>query len=480
MTAPRTSSGHAVVLGASLAGVLAAAVLARRYAAVTVVDRDELPPEPQPRTGLPQARHVHQLWSSGGRAIDQILPGMTAQLFAAGAKCIGIPRQHVSLTAFGWQHRFPESQHMISCGRPLLDFLVRQRVLADERITLRAGVQAVGVTGDARRVTGALLRSVADGSTSELPADLVVDTTGRASAMRRWLAELGAGEVTEDVVDSGITYATRTFRVPDWAGDDFPGVSIHADHRDGQPGRNGQLLPIDGNRWIVTLSGTRGGEPPAGDDEFVQFAGSLRHPIIAELVAAAEPLTSVQRSRSTANRRLYYELVPDWPAGLVLLGDAVAAFNPVYGHGMVAAARSAGVLESELRLGGAPAEFARRVMRGVAAVVDEPWALATSQDICFPNCRTVSRDPRLTRFAGMRQNFADLVGATATRQPVVSAAVVEVTTLSSSADCLGSPDVVVALRDGPTHPVLDGPPFTPEERARLRRSGRAKLAAVTG
>ncbi|MEU8814278.1 FAD-dependent monooxygenase [Actinoplanes sp. NPDC048796] len=478
MTGSRTG-GHAVVLGASLAGVLAAAVLARHYGAVTVVDRDDLPPEPRPRTGLPQARHVHQLWSSGGRAIDRILPGMTAELFAAGARRIGIPRQHVSLTAFGWQHRFPESQYMISCGRPLLDHLVRRRALAGERVTLRGGTQAVGVTGDARRVTGVRLRSVADGSTSELPADLVVDTTGRASVMRRWLAGLGAGETPEDVVDSGITYATRTFRMPDWAGDDFPGVSIHADHRDGQPGRNGQLLPIDGGRWIVTLSGTRGGEPPAGDDDFLRFAGTLRDPIIAELVAAAEPLTSVQRSRSTANRRLYYEALPQWPDGLVVLGDAVAAFNPVYGHGMVAAARGAGVLEAELRRGGEPGEFARRVMRGVAAVVDEPWTLATSQDICFPDCRTVSRDPRLNRHAGTRQRFADLVGATATRQPVVSAAVVEVTTLSSSSECLGAPEVVAALRSGPTHPELREPPFTPEERARLRRSGRGRPLAAT-
>jgi 2-polyprenyl-6-methoxyphenol hydroxylase-like FAD-dependent oxidoreductase len=474
VTAP--GRGHAVVLGASLAGVLAASVLARHFAAVTLVDRDDLPDSPLPRTGLPQARHVHQLWSSGGRAIDLLLPGMTRRLFDAGAKRIGIPRQHVSLTAYGWQHRFPESQYMVSCSRPLLDWAVRERVLADGRITVRSGTRAVAVLGDARRVTGAVLRA-ADGTTVELPADLVVDATGRASGLRRWLADLGVGEVAEDVVDSGITYATRTFRVPDWVGADFPGVSIHADHRDGRPGRNGQLLPIEDGRWIVTLSGTRGGEPPAADDTFVAFAGSLRHPVIAELITAAEPLTGVQRSRSTANRRLYYERVPTWPDALVVIGDAMAAFNPVYGHGMVAAARSAAVLDAELRRGGTTAEVVRRTMTGVAAVVDEPWALATSQDICFPDCRTSSSDARLTRHAGARQDFADLIGATATRHPVVSAAVVEVTTLSSSLDCLQEPAVVAALRSGPTHPVLDAPPFTADELAMLRRSGRPALVS---
>jgi 2-polyprenyl-6-methoxyphenol hydroxylase-like FAD-dependent oxidoreductase len=463
-------SGHAVVLGASLAGVITASVLARHFDAVTVVDRDELPDAAQLRTGLPQARHVHQLWSSGGRAIDRLLPAMTDELFAAGAQRIGIPHQHVSLTAYGWQHRFPESQYMISCSRPMLDWLVRRRALADDRITVRPQTQAVGLLGDARKVTGVAVRSMADGQNTELYADLVVDATGRASALRRWLTALGAGHVVEDIVDCGITYATRIFRAPESVRGDFPGVSIHSDHRDGQPGRHGQLLPIEDGRWIFTLSGTRGAEPPASDDGFIKFAADLRHPLLAELIAVAEPLTSVQRSRSTANRRLYYELMPQWPDGLAVLGDAIAAFNPIYGHGMVAAARSAAVLDAELGRGGPIGEIVRRAMRDIAAVIDEPWALATSQDICYPQCRTVSRDPRLTRHAGTRQGFADMVGAAGTRQPVVSAAVVEVTTLSSGIDCLQTPEVVAALRSGPSHPELDGPPFTEAELAMLGRN----------
>jgi 2-polyprenyl-6-methoxyphenol hydroxylase-like FAD-dependent oxidoreductase len=470
---------RAVVLGGGLAGMLAAHVLARHFDAVTVVDRDSLDaPGPQPRTGLPQARHLHQMWSSGARVLDTLLPGLTQQLFQAGAKRVSIPAGNVLLTAYGWQHRYPGAQFMLSCSRDLLDWTVRERVLADRRIAARGRTQAVGLLGSAEAVTGVVVRSVADGDTAELPADLVVDATGRASASRRWLAELGMRPVEEDVVDAGITYATRLFQVPEWVDGDFPGVSVQPDHREGRPGQNGHLLPIEDNRWIVTLSGTRGGEPPADDDSFTEFAGSLRHPIIAELIADAEPLTRVQRSRSTANRRLYLERAADWPDGLLVLGDAMASFNPAYGHGMVTAARSAAVLHRELEAGDAAPATIRRVVRGLADVVDEAWTFATSQDICYPNCRVTSRDIRLTpQHAAARKELTDRVGMAATRQPVLASALFDVATLAAPASSLQEQHVLDALRTGLTDQPLDAPPFTSDELAMLRRANRRAVTA---
>ncbi|MFY1614721.1 FAD-dependent oxidoreductase [Micromonospora sp. WMMD736] len=476
----RAGRRRAVVLGGGLVGMLTAHVLARHFSAVDVVDRDELhTPGPQRRTGLPQARHLHQLWSSGARVLDALLPGLTQQLLQAGAQRVGIPTGNVLLSAYGWQHRFPEAQFMLSCSRDLLDWTVRERVLANPRITVRSNTEAVGLLGSAEAVTGAAVRPVVDGETTELAADLVVDATGRASASRRWLAELGMPPVEEDVVDSGITYATRLFRVPDWVDGGFPGVSVQADHHARRPGQTGYLLPIEGDRWIVTLSGTRGGEPSADDDAFTEFAGNLRHPIIAELIAGAEALTRVHRSRSTANRRLYLERADDWPAGLLVLGDAMASFNPAYGHGMVTAARSAAVLDRELEAGDAGPATIRRVMRGLADVVDDAWAFATSQDICYPNCRVTSRDIRLApQQAAARREMTDAIGMTAARQPTLASALFDVATLAAPASSLLEPRVLNALRTGPTHPPLDAPPFTPDELAMLRRANR-RTATVT-
>ncbi|MEU7750183.1 FAD-dependent monooxygenase [Micromonospora sp. NPDC049171] len=472
---------RAVVLGGGLAGMLAAQVLARHFGTVTVVDRDDLgAPGPQPRTGLPQARHLHQLWSSGARVLDTLLPGLTQQLLRAGAKRVSIPTGNALFSAYGWQHRFPEAQFMLSASRDLLDWTVRQRVRADPRIVVRDRTQADGLLGSAETVTGVAVRSVADGETTELAADLVVDATGRSSATRRWLAELGLRPVEEDLVDTGITYATRLFRVPEWVDGSFPGVSVQPDHRDGRPGQSGYLLPIEGDRWIVALSGTRGGEPSADDASFTEFAGNLRHPIIAELIGGAEPLTSVQRSRSTANRRLYPERAADWPDGLLLLGDSMASFNPSYGHGMVTAARSAAVLDRELSTGDAGPATMRRVMRGLADVVDEAWTFATTQDICYPNCRVRSGDDRLLpQQANARREMTDAIGTAAARQPEIASALFDVVTLAAPVSSLMEPRVLAALRSGPTHPPLKAPPFTPEELAMLRRSTRRTVREST-
>lgn len=96
------------------------------------------------------------------------------------------------------------------------------------------------------------------------------------------------------------------------------------------------------------MAGTRGAEPPAGEDEFEPFARRLRHPVIADMIRAAVPVGPVHGFRSTANRRRRFAKMPAWPEGLVVLGDALCTFNPVCGHGMSVAAQSAAVLADEL------------------------------------------------------------------------------------------------------------------------------------
>ncbi|MFI2200528.1 NAD(P)/FAD-dependent oxidoreductase [Streptomyces sp. NPDC020192] len=463
-----TSTRSAVVLGGGMAGILVSSMLARHVGSVTVIDRDEFPSGPQLRKGVPQARHAHILWSGGARIVEELLPGTTDRLLAAGAHRIGIPDGQVSFTAYGWQHRFPEAQFMIACSRALLDWTVREQALRDKRIALVEKTEVVALLGDAGRVTGVRVRDGESGEERQLPADLVVDTTGRGSSLKRLLAELGVPAPEEEFVDSGMVYATRIFRAPEAAVVNFPLVSVHADHRAGRPGCNAVLMPIEDGRWIVTVSGTRGGEPPADDEGFVRFArDGVRHPLVGDLIAKARPLTSVERSRSTVNRRLHYERLPSWPEGLVVLGDAVAAFNPVYGHGMSAAAHSVLALEKQLREQPFRPGLARAAQRAIALAVDDAWVLATSHDIGYPGCRTRTTDPRLTRHAGERQRVTDLVGLTATRNRAVNQAAVALNTLSASMASMQTPEVMAALRRGPETPALTEPPLHADEVARL-------------
>ncbi|MFG3180577.1 FAD-dependent oxidoreductase [Streptomyces nigra] len=450
----------AVVLGGSHTGMLAAQALAGSADRVVVVERDVLPSGPDPRKGLPQSRHVHLLWSGGVRALEELLPGIGADLRAAGARRAPITTDMVALSPRGWFRRWPESHHIVLAGRDLLDATVRSRVLADERIELLDGTEVVDLLGDARAVTGVRLRG-RDGRESTLEAGLVVDATGRGSAAPRWLAALGLPAPVRREVDSGLAYASRLYLAPEPARDGFPVVNVQADPRAGGPGRAGVLLPIEHGRWLVTLSGTRGGEPGTSDEEFARFAREeLRHPVIGELIERAEPLTGVAFTRTTANRRHSYERMPHWPENLTVLGDALAAYNPVYGHGLSVGAQSALILrETVRRYGWGAAGLARRVQKAVARPVGAAWDLAIGQDVFYPGATETGPTLRDRLVAG----YVDRLMHTATGNGRIARRVTDVTSLERRAEVLLGPSVLLAAAVGPLKPQLTGPPLTAEE-----------------
>ncbi|MFK4864940.1 NAD(P)/FAD-dependent oxidoreductase [Streptomyces sp. CSMPJR101] len=450
----------AVVLGGSHTGMLAAQALAGSADRVVVVERDVLPSGPDPRKGLPQSRHVHLLWSGGVRALEELLPGIGTDLRAAGARRAPITTDMVALSPRGWFRRWPESHHIVLAGRDLLDATVRSRVLADERIELLDGTEVLDLLGDARAVTGVRLRG-RDGRESTLEAGLVVDATGRGSAAPRWLAALGLPAPVRREVDSGLAYASRLYLAPEPARDGFPVVNVQADPRAGGPGRAGVLLPIEHGRWLVTLSGTRGGEPGTSDEEFARFAREeLRHPVIGELIERAEPLTGVAFTRTTANRRHSYERMPDWPENLTVLGDALAAYNPVYGHGLSVGAQSALILrETVRRYGWGAAGLARRVQKAVARPVGAAWDLAIGQDVFYPGATETGPTLRDRLVAG----YVDRLMHTATGNGRIARRVTDVTSLERRAEVLLGPSVLLAAAVGPLKPQLTGPPLTAEE-----------------
>jgi 2-polyprenyl-6-methoxyphenol hydroxylase-like FAD-dependent oxidoreductase len=444
---------RAVVLGGSVAGLLAAAAVAPYVDEVAVVERDQVPLDtPGPRTGVPQADHAHVLWSGGVRAVEELLPGTTERVLAAGGRRVAVQQDMLLMSAAGWSERFPETQFMLTCSRQLLEWVLRRGVLALPNVTLLDGTVAAGLSGGAEAVDGVLLRPRDDGGANgadgveRLHAALVVDATGRGSALRSWLGGFGLPAAEEESVDSGLTYTTRIFRAPGDGAATFPVVSLYADHRTGKPARNGLVVPVEGDRWMVSLSGSRGARPAADPEGFAAFARSLRHPLVSRMVAAAEPLTDPRTTRSTRNRRLRYERMAAWPAGLLVVGDALSALNPAYGHGMTAAARAAQALRAELSAHGPAPERAHRTVAAVSAAVDDPWLWATSQDVRFPDCRIVSADAGLAERAAAHAGFADLLQVAAARDAGVNAAMTGVMSMSEPMSGLEDPQVLDAVR----------------------------------
>ncbi|WP_240137086.1 FAD-dependent monooxygenase [Streptomyces sp. MUM 178J] len=460
--APSTATRRAVVIGGGLAGMLGAAALAGFADEVTVVERDVLPEGPEPRRSLPQARHVHLLWSGGARAFEQLLPGITSRWLAAGARRIPLPTGLVSLTAKGWLRRWPEMQYTIACSRDLLDWVVREHVLRLPGVRVLQGHDMLALTGTGERVTGVRVGGP-DGREHRLDADLVLDASGRGSRALDWLRALGVDGIEQAEVDSGLVYASRAYRAP--AGtEDFPIVNVQSDPGDPVPGQTATIVPVEGGRWLVTLSGTRGGEPTRDPDQFEAFARAVRHPVVGELIAGTEPLTpEVTLSRSTVNRRRYFEGARSWPEGFVVAGDAVATYNPLYGQGMSVAAQSLVHLRDTLRHGGLRAPgLARGVQRAIARPTGLAWELATSQDILYPGALAEGRQPRPG--AALANRYVDRLALAATGRAQMTRAFLGVLTMSEPITSWLHPDIVVGALRGPGRQPLAGPPLTAQER----------------
>ncbi|KAF2776199.1 FAD-dependent monooxygenase [Streptomyces sp. OM5714] len=450
----------AVVIGAGATGLLAAAALAD-FADVTVVERDRLPEGPEPRRGVPQARHAHLVWSGGVRAFDDLLPGLTGEIVADGGRLVHIMGEMVSRAPNEvWFRRFTATHHRnLVCSRDLLDSVLRNRVLADARVMLRQETTVLRLEGDAAAVTGVRVR--AGGEEGTLRADLVVDASGRGSRAPQWLTALGAPRVTEREVNAGLVYATRLYRAPVATRDtDFPLVNVQANPAK-PPGRGGIILPIEGNRWIVTLAGTRGGEPTDDPGAFVDFALNLGDPVIGELVKDLEPLGGITTTRATANRRRYYEHVKRWPDGFLVLGDAIAGYNPVYGHGLTVAAQCALAVRDTLdATGWGRPGLTRRLQRAAARPVAAAWDLAVGQDALYPGA-TDTRPNSVERLLG---RFVDKAVETGARNPRAMAALLDVMSLERPATRLFSPDMLIPMLIGPKRPHLQGPPLSDAER----------------
>jgi 2-polyprenyl-6-methoxyphenol hydroxylase-like FAD-dependent oxidoreductase len=382
VTAKSTQIGeHALVVGGSIAGLLAARVLADRYRRVTVVERDELPEVPGHRRGVPHGRHLHALAARGQQALEELLPGLTEELVADGAP-IGDLLADARYYLNGNHLRQARSGLVfLSASRPLLEGHVRARVRSfpNLRFLDRSIVVGLVTAPGGRRVTGVRTLRLAGRSAEELlSADLVVDASGRGSRTPTWLDALGYSRPEREQIRIGLGYATRIYRMPPDALDGNL-ATLHA--ATPQLPRTGALLQVEGGQWMLTLAGILGDHPPTEPDRFLDFAGSLRAPDIEKAVRIAEPLDNPIGFRFPASVRYRYERQERLLDGFLVVGDAVCSFNPIYGQGMSVAALGALTLRNHLERGIEPEP--REWFRDLARVVDVPWDISAGGDLSF-------------------------------------------------------------------------------------------------
>ncbi len=368
---------HAVVVGGSMAGLCAARVLADGFERVTVLDRDPFPDEPTVRDGAPQTGHPHVMLEAGRLTLTDFFPGFEDDLFEAGGLCVDAGTELQFYDRGGFLAEPPDEMPMYCATRPLFEHVVREQVRALDGVDLQGGTQVTGYRFDdaGESVTGVRVRAGGDERT--LAADLVVDATGRTSRTPRWLADHGFPTPDVEEVHVDVTYSTiRVERPPDdrrvfFAPPDAPRT------------RGGGAIPVEGDRWEVAVQGVHGDDAPADREGFVAFAESLPVPEVGRL-ARERPWTSdgVHHYPFPCSRRRRYEHLDRFPEGLVVTGDAVASFNPIYGQGMSVAALDALALHHALAEGGLDG-IAPRFFDRVGETVDIVWKLAVGRDFEF-------------------------------------------------------------------------------------------------
>jgi 2-polyprenyl-6-methoxyphenol hydroxylase-like FAD-dependent oxidoreductase len=439
---------QAVVIGAGMGGLAAAGALAGFFEHVIVLERDELPGDAVDRPGTPQGRHNHALLAGGQRALGELFPGFEEDLAQAGAVPL---RANADICAeMPGFDPFPQRDlgwHVFSMSRPLIELTARRRVERLPHVTLRSRCRAHALEasgyGRAAAVTGVRCED-AEGRSETMPADLVVDASGRGRLTYDLLEAVGLPQPAETVIGVDIGYATAVFAIPDHAPADWKAVLTMPQAPESS--RGALLLPLEGGeRWMVSVGGRYGEKPPGDAEGLLDFARQLRTPTIYNAIRYAAPLSTVARFAFPASIWRHFERLQAFPQGLLSFGDAICRFNPVWGQGMTVAAQEAVLLGrllgtiaggSRPLAGVAPAFFAE-----TSGLIETPWGQAAVPDFVMPETRG-ERPPDFEN----QLRFGGALARLAAEDPEVHKLMVEVRHLIRPSSDLRAPDLVARVQ----------------------------------
>lgn len=371
----RPARGRAVVVGASIAGCLAARVAADHYDEVLIIDRDGRPVDLVPHQGTPQAHHAHGLHGLGHQNMERFYPGITDELSEQGVP-VG------DMAQMQWYFngkkgvRGTSGLLSVTAPRPVLETLIRRRTLALANVRVKWGHTFSRLECDENQITGIWVSN--EGDEQLLSTDLVIDTTGRGSRLPLHLTELGYPAPSESRVKIDLAYTTRIYSVPS---DRFGGVQSYNPLAYPDFPRGAFFGLIGTDTAILSLTGIGDDKPPRDPAGFDRFVDSLPAPEIHAILKHATPLGPPRRFTFPDSIRRHYDQLKLVPGRLAVMGDALCTFNPVYGQGMAVATAEAVALDKHLRRGGSGG---RELMEQLSKCVVVPWLISTSGDLDYP------------------------------------------------------------------------------------------------
>lgn len=367
-----------------MGGLLTARVLSNHFEKVTIIEKDVVHRVAGSRKGQGHTSHLHGLLPSGLEIILKYFPGLQQEMVDHGASVVDFAESMNWYSYGGFKKRFVIGIEAIGITRPLLEHLVRERVLALPNVNLvdNTSVKQLITSEDRLEVTGVTAEGKGRGDTSFIASDLVVDATGRGSRSPQWLKEMGYGETQASEVKVNVGYTTRLYkRHPD---DPLGKNWIYCSPRPPHEKRSGAVFAVEGNRWMVTVGGWHGENAPLDEKGYLEFVNSLPHKDIYDIVSRSEPLSELIQYKFSSSVRRHYERFSRFPSGYLVLGDAITSFNPIYGQGMTSAALQSVELDKLLNEKIAGRELTKTYFKRTAKIIDRIWLMATGEDFRFP------------------------------------------------------------------------------------------------
>ena len=439
MNVGHTKRTHALVMGGSVAGLLAARALADHFETVTVLEKDSRPADGASRAGVPQGRHTHILLPAGARVLDRFFPGRVAELLRDGARRFdyGLSRFYVG---GAWLPRVPTTLESFAQTRPFLEQHLRRWVseLPNVCIVYETNVFAPVLEPEKARVLG-LEIAEAGGTRKQLRAELIVDATGRHSRLPGWLAENGFGEVPETKIGIDLAYSTGRFQLSADALPDHPMLYIVGPPP--EKTRVGVVFQVEDGIAFGGLAGYHGDYPPTELDAFLEYAKSLSQPDVFNVLSRAKLCGPISQFRIPTAVRRHYGKMRRFPAGVLPIGDSICALDPAFGQGMTVAALEAEILSRCLRRGLQDEALRRAYLRAVDTCVDAPWTVCCAENFKYPQ----TTGPRPLSFRATRR-YMDLL--TSSGDPVALTQLYRVLTLTAPPRVLLRPDVPLRALGG--------------------------------
>ena len=381
-----TSPGEkvAIVIGASITGLMAAKVLSKYYSRVLILEKDEVGEEAVSRKGQPHTRHLHGLLPAGLNVMRSYFPDLLEELEQGGANIVDFAGGMHWFTHGGYRKSFHIGMPSVSASRPLLEKTIRKNVLKEPGIELKDRTQVLKLFYDpkSKSVKGLEIQHLDEKESAIVHCDMTVDCSGRGSRSFQWLNQMGYEVPSVSEVKVNVGYATRIFeqKPDDLMNRKWIFNTPEAPHEYTSAG----AFPIEDNRWLVTLAGWHGNHPSTDEELFKNFAKKLPAGDVHRIVATCKPVSEIIQYKYNSSLRRHYENLSDFPGSYLVMGDALCSFNPVYGQGMTSASLQVKILDELLKTGLSTDRLARKFFKKASKIIDIPWKMAVGEDFRYP------------------------------------------------------------------------------------------------